>query len=177
MTNPNAPDSGNPFYTTGSGIYGDPNSVSGNPTDYQSWSWKQIEAAIIGSSAVPPGASGAPTTNQAVADPQSLFNAATAFNNTQSALAMIAKSISDQATALAGPNGAWKGASADQFYALMSNLSNDVAAKANQINGGSADVNPVPQQLWVNGEYLQWAQQTIRAIDTWYGTQAAQAGH
>ncbi|HEX3783007.1 MAG TPA: hypothetical protein VHX38_25355 [Pseudonocardiaceae bacterium] len=176
MTDPNTPSGSNPFYVSNNGTYGDPGSVSGDPNDYESWTWKQIEASILGSSAVVPGTSG-PTTNDAVANPDSLYKAGQVFFDVQAGLKMISQSISDQAMALAGPNGPWQGTSATSFLDMMTNLSNSVNAKANQINGGSGDMNPVPQQLWNNGNYLQWAQNTIQEIDSWYATQAIALGH
>ena len=77
-----------------------------------------IEAAINGMSAGVDN-SGNQDHAQAVSDPASLQAAADAFYTVQQTLSDIAKSLSDQANALAGPNGPWTGDAADSFIDMM----------------------------------------------------------
>lgn len=161
------------------GIFG--GNSGGADGDYESWDWKQIKAAIVGGSAVPPGADGNISSTdsaamQSVANPQTFFDAATSFNNAQQRMLIVADSISQQARALAGENGPWKGEAAKAFLNLMEKFALKVKHQAESIGGGDAHVNPIPGQLWNNGNQLIWAQNQINAIDVWYAQQATEDG-
>jgi hypothetical protein len=183
MTDPSSDSS---LVVTPDGTFGNPSGASGQVDDYEYKRWDWIEAAIVGGAALLPGADSQHEV-VAVASPASMFQAAQVFYQVQVTLDMAAKSISDQANALAGKNGAWKGPSADSFYALMQTFSNDIRTVALQIAGGSAaaakapagqeSAQSVPQQLWSNAETLAWAQNTIQAIDSYYAQQAIALGH
>jgi uncharacterized protein YukE len=167
---------GNGFNQGGDGtVFGDPGSDPGSVSDYNTWDWKQIEAAINGMSA---GVDNSDNQGlaQAVSDPASLQTAADAFYTVQQTLSEIAQSLSDQANALAGPNGPWTGDAADSFINMMTTFSKQVAATANVLSGGTTGTHSVPQQLADNAVNLQNAQTKISEIDTWYANQAIEMG-
>ncbi|SFE89201.1 hypothetical protein SAMN05216251_10683 [Actinacidiphila alni] len=161
-------------------VFGDP-SGAGSVADYDSWDWKQIEAAINGMSA---GTSDSENADHAaaVSSPQSLQDAADAFYHVQNVLAGVAKAITDQTNALTGENGPWKGDAADAFHDMMMTFAKQVTATANVLAGGDADGNTsgtghsVPQQLADNAVNLANAQQKIHDIDVWYAHQASLMG-
>ncbi|WP_333766855.1 WXG100 family type VII secretion target [Streptomyces sp. IBSBF 2435] len=161
-------------------VYGNP-SDTGSISDYDSWDWKQIEAAIRGMSA---GTDDADNLGRAasVASPQSLQDAANAFYHVQMVLSGVARALQDQAKALAGDDGPWKGDAADAFHDMMTTFSKQVGATADVLSGGkSADGgggsgNSVPQQLADNAVNLLNAQNKIGEIDAWYANQATLMG-
>lgn len=141
------------------------------------WDWKQIEAALLGDAAAPSSDTSAATAATAVADPQSLWNAADTLLSVQQVLAVVAKSITDQTNALTGGSSpAWSGDAATAFTTLASSFSQYVQAAADVISGGITGNNNVPNQLYNNGNQLASAQAKIRAIDAWYANQAALQG-
>ncbi|MFD9495438.1 WXG100 family type VII secretion target [Streptomyces sp. NPDC060005] len=157
-------------------IFGSPDgSSSGSINDYDNWDWKQIKAAITGMSAgVATDANESHA--RAVADPQSLLDAANAFFHVQRTLEGITKSLVDQAKALAGDNGPWNGAAADAFLDMMTNFSRQVKANADVLAGGSTGDRSVPHQLANNAITLQSAQNKLGEIDSWYADQAIAMG-
>ena len=167
---------GNGFNQGGDGaVFGDPGSDPGSVSDYDTWDWKQIMAAINGMSA---GVDNSDNTShaQSVSDPTSLQTAADAFYSVQQTLAQIAQSLSDQANALAGPNGPWTGDAADSFIDMMNTFSKQVNATANVLSGGATGTDSVPQQLADNSVNLLNAQNKIVEIDNWYANQAIEMG-
>ncbi|MFH8342112.1 WXG100 family type VII secretion target [Streptomyces sp. AM6-12] len=162
------------FSDSGDGIFADPGNDPGSIDDYNSWDWKQIMAAINGMSA---GTASDANEERAkgISDPQSLMDAAGHFLNAQVVLAGIAKSLADQANALAGENGPWKGAAADAFCDMINTFSRQVKATADVLSGGEAG-NSVPQQLADNSVNLYNAKVKIADIDNWYANQALKMG-
>ncbi|MGV9561282.1 hypothetical protein [Streptomyces sp. NPDC003480] len=162
------------FNDSGDGIFGDPGTDPGSIGDYNSWDWKQIMAAINGMSA---GTGSASNEERAkgISDPQSLMDAAGHFLNAQVVLSGIAKSIAEQAKALAGDNGPWKGDAADAFLDMINTFSRQVKATADVLSGGEAG-NSVPQQLADNSVNLYNARVKISDIDNWYANQAVRMG-
>ncbi|WP_199239502.1 WXG100 family type VII secretion target, partial [Streptomyces sp. ICBB 8177] len=169
-----SPDDSGGFSTTDDGTFGDPTSDPGSIQDYDSWDWKQIMAAINGMSAGTDSSSNE-SRAKGIADPQSLMDAAGYFLDAQTVLAGIAKSLADQATALAGDNGPWKGDAADAFLDMMNTFSRQVKATVDVLSGGEAG-NSVPQQLADNSVNLYNAQTKIADIDSWYADQAVKMG-
>ena len=166
----------NGFNQGGDGaVFGDPGSDPGSVSDYDTWDWKQIMAAINGMSAGV-DSSGNQSHALSVSDPTSLQSAADAFYSVQQTLAQIAKSLSDQANALAGPNGPWTGDAADSFIDMMNTFSKQVDATANVLSGGATGTDSVPQQLADNSVNLLTAQNKIVEIDNWYANQAIEMG-
>ncbi|MEU5439946.1 WXG100 family type VII secretion target [Streptomyces griseofuscus] len=162
------------FSDSGDGIFADPGNDPGSIDDYNSWDWKQIMAAINGMSAGT-GSDANQERAKGISDPQSLMDAAGHFLNAEVVLAGIAKSLADQANALAGENGPWKGAAADAFCDMINTFSRQVKATADVLSGGEAG-NSVPQQLANNSVNLYNAQVKIADIDAWYADQAVKMG-
>ncbi|MFD8542563.1 hypothetical protein ACFV1J_01815, partial [Streptomyces sp. NPDC059649] len=161
-------------------VFGDPGTGAGLVSDYETWDWKQIAAAINGMSA---GVSSDANAQHAasVSDPASLQNAAVAFYQVQQVLSGVTESLQAQAKALAGENGPWKGDAADAFLDMMNTFSRQVKATAEVLSGGaaptgSAPAHSVPQQLADNAANLRNAQIKIAQIDNWYANQAVKMG-
>jgi uncharacterized protein YukE len=147
---------------------------SGTAANYDTWDWKQIEAAIVGGSAM---VDTGWNQNRAssISDPEEIQRTAQALFAVQQTLQMVAQSMSDQAKALAGPQGPWKGAAADAFSTMMDIFSKQVRANAEVLSGGSTGAHSVPQQLADSALHLSWAMTTIQEIDGWYAQQAQSA--
>src|SRR5689334_5105462 len=129
-----------PLVSTGpNGIYASGETGSeGNVYDYTDKDWKWIEAVLTGSSAVN-NANGAATAAQnaaALVNPQSLRDAGTIFNNTQSVMRGVAKNLAAQVKGLAGDGRAWQGTAAETFKAKMLDVANYLERQAERINGG-----------------------------------------
>lgn len=156
-------------------VFGDPSSDPGSIQDYDNWDWKQIEAAINGMSA---GVDNSANSSHAksVSDPQSLQDAADIFYQVQQVLSGVAQALTDQAKALAGDNGPWKGDAADSFLTMMETFSKQVTATAAALSGGTSGVDSVPQQLADNAVNLLNAQNLISEIDTYYANEAIKSG-
>ncbi|WP_434447507.1 hypothetical protein [Lentzea sp. E54] len=145
---------------------------SGSSTsDYDSWGWKEIMARITGSAAI-----GAEERTElgasAASDPQTLWDAALSFRMVKEILASTGRSIAEQAKALGGEGGPWQGEASKAFMGLMEEFSRSFTAHATQIDGGSARLSPVPEQLWAAGNYLAWAIKTVHDIDQFYAREA-----
>ncbi|MFD3583848.1 hypothetical protein [Streptomyces sp. NPDC058683] len=164
-------------FTQGSdgAVYGDSGSTPGSTSDYDTWDWKQIQAAIVGMSA---GVHSQANEDHAsgVASPQSLRDAADILAEVQGVLATVAQSLTAQAKALAGDNGPWQGAAADAFAGMIDGFSKQVQANAEALAGGSTGADNVPQQVADNAVNLANAQHLIQEIDVWYANQARQMG-
>ncbi|MFF7361482.1 hypothetical protein [Streptomyces sp. NPDC008125] len=162
------------FQQDDSGIYGDTKN-QGSRSDYDSWDWKQIMAAVTGGSNMTPGAGGEARASS-VSNPQTLMTAANEFQYVQEVMEMVGKSLADQAKALAGGKGApWQGAAADAFADTMTTFSKEVLSNAAALAGGSTGT-PVGQSLVAGSNSLTFAQAQIHAIDTWYANEAIRVG-
>src|SRR5258708_7505700 len=150
------------------GIISDPSTLPQNFSDYQSWGWQQIEAAIFGGSELTGSGS---QQAQGVSNPETLYQAAMSFEYVRLVLNLIAQSLSDQATGLT--SGAWQGDAATSFLNTVTTFSQQVQANADVLTGGASGLWPVPQQLVNNATELSKAQATVLSIDSWYATQAA----
>ncbi|MFJ5639729.1 WXG100 family type VII secretion target [Streptomyces sp. NPDC093223] len=157
-------------------VFGSPDGASnGSPDDYDKWDWKQIQAAIVGQ------ASGTPNSDDlaralGVADPQSLVNASRVFFEVQQLLEGVSKALNDQANALAGDKGPWRGDAAQSFVNMMTTFSRQVKANADVLSGGSTGLNSVPKQLANNAVALHNAQELILKINYWYAQEAFRRG-
>ncbi|HEX7304354.1 hypothetical protein [Lentzea sp.] len=138
--------------------------------DYEAWDWKQIKASIYGTAAVVSNASEDRLAGPA--NPLTLYDAALSFRATQELLYSIGKNVAAQAKALAGDNGPWSGEAAKSFLVMMDQFSRAFTNHADQLAGGPAKLNPVAEQLWRAANHLNWAQQTVHAIDLHYAEQA-----
>ncbi|MFS8104238.1 hypothetical protein LFM09_44730 [Lentzea alba] len=156
------------------GVFADPTANLTDNRDYESWDWKQIRAAVVGYSAAP--AAAIPTSTP-FADPDSLRNASVVFNRARAALQYVSDNVRLQTEALAGENGAWQSPASAAFRSMNLLFAAKLEAKAQQINGGEfVGTNNVPAQLWNSGNYLQWAQETIQWIDSYYATYVRSVG-
>ncbi|MER7681712.1 hypothetical protein [Streptomyces sp. NPDC096934] len=157
-------------------VFGHPDpSSNGSVADYDTWDWKQIQAAIVGL------ASGAASASdwdkaRAVADPKSLQVASSVFYEIQMVLDGVAKALVDQAKALAGDDGPWKGDAAQSFVNMMTNFSRQVQANADVLSGGADGATSVPHQLQANAVQLNNAQVAINNINVHYAAEALKAG-
>jgi hypothetical protein len=156
------------------GVFPDPTANLTDPRDFENWDWKQIRAAVVGYAAAPPAA--VPTSTP-FADPESIRNASVVFNRARAALEYVSENIRLQTEALAGENGAWKSPASEAFRSMNLLFAAKLEAKAQQINGGEfVGTNNVPAQLWNSGNYLQWAQETIQQIDSYYADYVRSVG-
>lgn len=154
------------------GYFVDPNNAPKNEPNYYAWTWQQIEAAICGGSMLVPSGDGAAIA-KGFADPTTLWQAGDSFEFVRQTLEMVAKSLLDQAKALAGGSGApWTGEAANVFYDTMTLFSQQVQANADVLTGTGGFGGTIPQQLVSNGNSLSWSQAAIMAIDEWYAAQA-----
>ncbi|MFH9090392.1 WXG100 family type VII secretion target, partial [Streptomyces sp. NPDC017676] len=153
--------------TTDGAIFPNLSDELDRPDAYNGWDWKQIMAAILGSSQGDNTPANADH-RRGIADPQSLQDAADAFYFVQRTLEQVASVMADQTKALAGPDGPWRGDAADVFHDTIDNFSKRIAAAADALAGGKSGQNSVPQQLANNAVALKWAQETVVAIDNWY---------
>ncbi|MFF4902938.1 hypothetical protein [Streptomyces sp. NPDC001068] len=166
---------GGGFRTDGDGnIFAVYDGSSGNRADYDSWDWKQIRAAIFGLSGQATAANDALALE--VSNPQSLVDAALAFYHVQKTLETVGRSLVDQAKALAGDDGPWKGTAADSFLTMMENFSNQVMANVTVLAGGSTGKHSIPNQLAGNGVALWNAQKLIADLDQYYAQRAIALG-
>ncbi|MFE3649154.1 hypothetical protein ACFXO2_15155 [Streptomyces sp. NPDC059152] len=145
-------------------------SQSSSVNDYDTWDWKQIEAAISGGAAMAGTSDHSRATS--ISDPATLVDAGNIFYRVQLVLEMVSKSLDEQSTALAGDSGPWRGEAAESFLAAMGTFSHQVSAIAGVLSGGSSRLNSVPDQLVRNGNQLAEARARIEAIDAWYAQQA-----
>jgi uncharacterized protein YukE len=172
MTDPN--NSGG-FTTDSNGVWVDPTQLPAGGQDFVGWTWKQIEAAILGGGSMTVTADSASRAKGNV-DPQTLQDAANIFETAQQTLSVISQSIKDQTAALAGENGPWKGTAATQFVQLMATMAAKVDGQVDQLTGGGDSSRSIPNQLANSAAYLQWAQNTIRYIDSYYAQQVIARG-
>ncbi|MFJ3793422.1 WXG100 family type VII secretion target [Kitasatospora sp. NPDC090091] len=153
-------------------VFGSPDGTAvGSRNDYVLWDWKQIMAAITGMSAGV-GSDANHLHAQTISDPQSLQNAANVFHRVQRSLEAVGKSLVDQAKALAGDDGPWRGPAADAFLDMMTTFSRQVLANAKVLSGGSTGRHSVPQQLANNAVTLKNARDKIVEIDHHYANEA-----
>ncbi|MGV9704812.1 hypothetical protein [Streptomyces sp. NPDC003483] len=153
-------------------VYGKVDSSSnGSVSDYDTWDWKQIQAAITGMSSGP-ATDAALALARSVADPQSLQLASNVFNEIEHLLAGVATALVDQADALAGDKGPWNGPAAQSFRDMMTMFSRQVQANSDVLAGGASGLSSVPNQLANNAHALENAQDLINRINTYYAQQA-----
>ncbi|WP_143022761.1 hypothetical protein [Lentzea jiangxiensis] len=158
----------------GGGVFADPTVEMTDSRDFESWDWKQIRAAVVGYAATPRDAR---PTSVPYADPNSIRHAATVFNRARDTLQFVSDNLRLQVEALAGENGAWQSPAAEVFRSINLHLAANLQAKADQINGGEVTgERSVPAQLWRAGNYLEWAQNEIKRIDSYYASYVRSQG-
>ncbi|MEV7320192.1 hypothetical protein [Streptomyces sp. NPDC093970] len=155
-----------------SGKYADPD-YEGATSDYDSWDWLQIFIAINGGGLLD-ATSGDLGRTGSIADPGSFYSAAQMFQDIMELLDAIGTSLTEQAKALAGKDGApWTGPAADAFTTMMGNFTKQVQSAATALKGSGGPT--VPEQLNNSGSALALAQSQSRAIIEWYAQQAYNA--
>lgn len=159
-----------------SGSNGPENSTGDSGKDFDGLTWKQIEAAILGGGSMTGGQDQLDRAYSNV-NWQSLQAAAGVFQTTQLTLNVVAQAIKQQTEALAGAdNGAWKGTAAKNFSAMMNDMAGKFDGLVHQITDGSSGGRNIPNQLANSAAYLQWAQNTLRYIDSYYAQQVIARG-
>ena len=154
--------------------FGDPDvSSSDSPDDWAGWDWHQLEAAILGGSGMTTQVE--TQTAAGIADPSSLQNAADVFYNVQQTLNAVADDLVHQASLLAGQDDSpWQGQAANSFLAMIKSFANDIYANVSALQDAAG--TSVPDELINNANKLQWAQNEVSLIDSYYANLAAQAG-
>jgi hypothetical protein len=168
-------DTTNPFSSgPNGGIFGDPQvSSTDSPDDWQSWTWSQIEAAILGGSEMTTAAQAQRA--QGIADPATLQAAAEVFYTVQTTLQAVGDDLVQQASLLAGQDGSpWQGEAAAAFVAMIKNFANNIYANVSVL--ADAAGNSISDELINNANTLQWAQYEIRYLDSYYANVAEQQG-
>jgi hypothetical protein len=168
--------SGTNAFTNGpnGGVYGNANLTpsEGDKDDWQSMTWSQIEAAILGASEI---SSSNTDTGSGVASPTTLQAAADVFYNVQQTLASVAQDLVQQANLLAGEDGSpWQGPAAQSFMAMIKTFANDISSNASLLQDAAG--NSVPDQLINNANTLAWAQSEVQYIDSYWANIATQEG-
>jgi len=176
MASPNTadPTDGGQFSQGNDGsLYGNPD-TPGTASDYSTWTWKQIEAAIDGGSML---LSGDQSQAQGVSNPQTLWQAADIFNNVMILLQNIGQDLQASSQQFAGGDGSpWQGDAANAFATMMTGFSQEVLAAGNVLAGGSSGLDSIPAQLITNGNALSTAQTEIEDLDTYYAEAAVAQG-
>ncbi|MCZ1007831.1 hypothetical protein O1L68_14965 [Streptomyces lydicus] len=137
--------------------------------DYSEWGWKAVVKHVTGHDPDHPENDGSA---KFIADPQSIQDAADTFWYAEQVIQRAADSISEQAQALAGENGPWKGPAAQALNRVMGTLSKQVKDLGDTLSGGITGDYNIPQQLANNAAHLREAGQKIADIDFFYAKQA-----
>ncbi|GLY54509.1 WXG100 family type VII secretion target, partial [Lentzea sp. NBRC 102530] len=137
--------------------------------DYDKWDWKAIKASIWNGAAV--SATSREDLVDGPSDPQTLWSAAVTFLEVQTVLHTIGKTLAKHSEALAGEDGPWKGEASAAFRIMMTQFAQAFLNHATQLDGGAAQLAPVPLQLHQAGQYLDWARQSVHAIDLHYASE------
>jgi hypothetical protein len=157
------------------GVYGNANltPAEGDKDDWQSMSWSQLEAAILGASEVSGSTNAA--AGAGVASPATLQAAADVFYTVQLTLSSLAQDMVQQANLLAGDDGSpWQGAAAQSFLAMIKTFANDINSNVSLLAPPAG--MSVPDQLINNANMLAWAQQEVQYIDSYWANIAVQEG-
>src|SRR4051812_36107515 len=96
--------------TEGGAIVATGNASQTDPKDYDGWDWKTSKAANVGDGAM----SNAERVDMgsgraAYSDPETLRDASNAFFQAEYVLGLVGNSLREQANALAGEDGPWRG--------------------------------------------------------------------
>lgn len=142
-------------------------------SDYDSWTWKQIKAAVNGGSEEH-GGDAAKASN---ANPASFFDAGNKFAKLARVFELCRDTVQVHAKAIAGPDGPWKGPAAEGFRNAMDYYGKVFDAHVERVNkpsfGGSGSL---PQSIVDAGNKLNAAQYQLEKIDLWYAEQAVRLG-
>ncbi|ONI83116.1 hypothetical protein ALI144C_16550 [Actinosynnema sp. ALI-1.44] len=139
--------------------------ASSENEDVGTWHWKQIKAALWGGAALSTDALWAKAYK--IVDPRTLYQASYIFSNVEQTLHSVADNLVAQAKAVAGENGSWKGKAADEFLAKMQTLAQNIKANGDRFGGSDAKFHAV-NELYNDGEWLDWARNEVDKIDRYY---------
>ncbi|MFI7119455.1 hypothetical protein [Amycolatopsis sp. NPDC049868] len=141
--------------------------------DYDSWTWKQIKAAVNGGSEE----HGGEAAKAANANPASFFDAGNKFAKLARVFELCRDTVQVHSKAIAGPDGPWKGPAAEGFRNAMDYYGKVFDAHVERVNkppfGGSGSL---PQSIVDAGNKLNAAQYQLEKIDLWYAEQAVKLG-
>ncbi|MGW3980192.1 WXG100 family type VII secretion target, partial [Streptomyces mirabilis] len=161
-------------------ILSDPNSmgsVSYSDVLFGTWSWQELEAAILGGAGTLPGqmvrASNEFNSSAAnsVSDPATLERAAQSFQLVLRTLLTVNENMTSQVNALVGEGGPWKGPAATAYANFMSAFGKEITAISDAMAGGGGVA--LPQSVSDNTHSLSNAIMLATAIDRFYGQQIA----
>ncbi|MGW6449964.1 hypothetical protein [Lentzea sp. NPDC055074] len=141
----------------------------GQKSDYDTWDWKAIKSAIANLAAATEGTT--VDKSERVSDPESLWDAAETFRKIKEVLIVVGDSVAEQAEAVGGEDGPWKGPAAAAVVGTMKQFAKSFYVHADQIDGGPARLTPTPEQLYSAGNYLQWAINAVNEIDYHYANE------
>ncbi|MCE7007311.1 hypothetical protein LWC34_31490 [Kibdelosporangium philippinense] len=116
------------FTENSDGVFVDTNAAFNNSNDFESWTWKEIRAAILGGASMPPSGDG-PARVAGLIDPQTLFTASVVFGRAQANLEQLAAQISKAAGSVAGEGSGWQGQGAASLQNAMDNFALKMRAK------------------------------------------------
>lgn len=145
----------------------------GSDRDFDSWSWRQIMAAITG------GADMTEAQREIVNDvskPHTLVEAAQAFHEVALLLAAVQGTIRQNTRILAGDGGLWQGPLADAFRGAMEMMDKKLQTHIDQIRDNPSRTRPVPEGLLAAAVKLDTAIAKVKAIDHYYASVARAAG-
>ncbi|WP_405098373.1 hypothetical protein [Micromonospora sp. NBC_01412] len=149
------------------------NATVGSDREFDSWSWRQIMAAITG------GAAMTEARREAVNDvskPHTLVEAAQAFHEVALLLTAVQGTIRQNTKILAGDGGLWRGALADSFRGAMEMMDKKLQTHVDQIRDNPSRTRPVPEGLLDAAVKLDTAIAKVKAIDNHYAGAARSAG-
>ncbi|BCY07234.1 hypothetical protein [Actinoplanes sp. L3-i22] len=172
----------NPQYGDSTFMPNQPDLTDGDLPDYRVWAteyagWRKIEASVLGGSALG-GSADAAAYAHGLVNPESLVQAADAFNYSWQGLLWLEKTVREGAKAIAGDGKAWQGTAADAFLERMNGLADQLKSQADHLGGGGdgQGAYSVPANLMNGANTLAWAQQWIVYLDEQWGIVAKANG-
>lgn len=142
--------------------------------EYEDWTWKQIEAAIVGG--VDQGNTQRDANQAEFSVPKTMWDASNIFFGLASQINNALTTFNYNVNALVGEGGPWKGDAAKVAGENFTYFSKAVKTQLDSLTGGDDPTKAVYNNLFNSGNYLNWAINTITAIDEWYADQAAKLG-
>ncbi|WP_431923525.1 hypothetical protein [Micromonospora wenchangensis] len=159
-----------------------PNTSVEDVNDLETWArmdppgWRRIKAVIKGGSAIESDAGREYAAS--LVNPQSLIDAANAFQEAYNLLHWLETFVSVHSHAIAGEEKPWQGTAARAFLAKMDYLGDFLGSQAERLLGGAGmpETSGVPYQLMLNASYLKWAQEQVDHLDVAWAQIAAADG-
>ncbi|MEW2443174.1 WXG100 family type VII secretion target [Micromonospora marina] len=139
------------------------------------WGWKEIKAAIYGYAAGV-GTDAVKADAAKISDPETFRDAALKFRLARDVISDVARVMEQQADAVAGKNGPWRGEAAEQFRRAVRRYAQVLDAHVRHLDGGRLGDRSVVDGLMAAGNQLLKARQQVAEIDVWYSDQALKLG-